>query len=249
MTEDTTQTVTLLGTDQLSGGSLAYRIERLPSAGTLYRPGTTTALNVNDYLTGNTVDYLPVADFFGLDTFRYTAVSSISQAESVPATVTLNITNVNDAPRPQKQTFLFFQLDGNTTFQLAVDEPDGDAVTYTVTPPPSTEGLLYQYDQTQITAADTTVTDVLARLVFVSTKTTTPGTQGYLSLVNFNAVDTHGAAGTPADTCIFVKNALFAGNATQSTNEDTKTTITLDPQDYYGRAFTVYLTELPTFGT
>ena len=63
---------------------------------------TMTVGSVSDPANGatviesNKVKYTPDADFFGVDTFTYTASDGI--ASSAPATVTVTVTNVNDPP-------------------------------------------------------------------------------------------------------------------------------------------------------
>src|SRR5206468_2993250 len=69
------------------GGTLAVQSPRPitgPSHGTL-------TLNADGSFT-----YTPVADYYGADTFTYKATDSV--ADSNVATVTINVTPVNDAP-------------------------------------------------------------------------------------------------------------------------------------------------------
>ncbi len=61
----------------------------------------TTAINNNNTPndpTDDFVDYTPDANFFGTDTFTYTATDDLSPANFDTATVTVTVTSVNDAP-------------------------------------------------------------------------------------------------------------------------------------------------------
>lgn len=80
--EDTACAITLTASDE--GGPLTYAVAQHPEHGTVT-------------LTGSTATYMPTANWFGTDTFTYTATDS-GGLVSDPATVTLTVTAVNDAP-------------------------------------------------------------------------------------------------------------------------------------------------------
>lgn len=80
--EDTAADVTLTATDA-DGDALTYAVETGPVHGTLSGAGATLA-------------YTPAADFNGTDTFTFTA--SDGTLTSAPATVTLTVSPVDDAP-------------------------------------------------------------------------------------------------------------------------------------------------------
>ena len=81
--EDTPVQITLEGAD-LDADPLTYVIASPPMHGTLSGSGATRT-------------YSPAADYNGTDSFTYRA--SDGQAQSAPATVSITITPVNDAPR------------------------------------------------------------------------------------------------------------------------------------------------------
>lgn len=121
--EDTATTITLTGTDA-DGDTLTFTITTPPSHGTLgpvVRVDATTA----------TVVYTPDADHTGADTFAYT-VGDGTTTSIAPATVSITVTPVNDAPvidavvsRPGT---------GNTwTVTVTASDPDGDVPTTTLT--------------------------------------------------------------------------------------------------------------------
>ncbi|KNC47712.1 C2 domain-containing protein [Thecamonas trahens ATCC 50062] len=257
--EDTRTRVVLAGTDDVSAAALSFRIVQLPAAGTLYFAGTDIPVSAGDMVPvadAGAVDYQPGADFVGVDILKFTATSAVSLAESVPAVASFNVSNVNDAPRPQNARVEFFALDLNSTFALPVVEVDGDVITVSVTAIP--QASIVALSQTasaggaDITAMPTIVTDALRRVVAHAVAPTQSSTQGYAAEITFTAVDPYGLVGTPAVVTVFVKHSFFAANVTATTAEDTPTTVSLATQDYFGRAYAVYLRSLPdpaTVGT
>jgi uncharacterized repeat protein (TIGR01451 family) len=95
--EDTAVTVELAATDG-EGDALTYSITALPSHGTLH-PGTDAtgpALTAPGALPGARVTYVPVSDYSGDDSFDFGATDG--KTPSSPATISLAVTPVNDAP-------------------------------------------------------------------------------------------------------------------------------------------------------
>lgn len=86
--EDNAVTVTVTGSDA-EGDPLTFSMATPPTNGTL---SSFTVVNN----TTSTVVYTPNADFNGNDTFTFTA--NDGQANSAPATASITITAVNDAP-------------------------------------------------------------------------------------------------------------------------------------------------------
>ena len=80
--EDTAVPITLTGSDP-DGDPITFAVASAPVHGTL--SGTAPALT-----------YTPAADYFGPDSFTFTVFDG--QATSVPATVTITVTEVNDPP-------------------------------------------------------------------------------------------------------------------------------------------------------
>ena len=80
--EDTSSTVTLTGSDD-DGDPITFAIATAPAHGTL----TGTAPDLT---------YTPAPDYFGPDAFSFTTFDG--QAASVPATVSITVTEVNDPP-------------------------------------------------------------------------------------------------------------------------------------------------------
>ncbi|MGJ8569716.1 MAG: tandem-95 repeat protein [Hoeflea sp.] len=94
--------VNLSGTD-IDGTIASFKIVSLPSDGTLYsNAGLTVALAANDLVsaTGNVANvyFVPDADFNGAPTFQFTAIDDLGLEDATPATATITVTAVADAP-------------------------------------------------------------------------------------------------------------------------------------------------------
>ena len=99
--EDTAKTITLTGSDADAGDVLSYKITSLPIGGNLYDGLDTSATHITTVpypLASEKVTYLPPSNANGtaLETFQF--VVNDTHQDSAPATVTVNVTAVNDAP-------------------------------------------------------------------------------------------------------------------------------------------------------
>jgi PKD repeat protein len=104
-----------LHADDPDGDPVTYVIDDAPDHGTLR-------------LSGSSVRYTPAADFFGTDTFTYRA--SDGTRSSTPATVTINVANVNDAPIAIDDIAVLAPSGPTTILPLANDiDVDGDTLT------------------------------------------------------------------------------------------------------------------------
>lgn len=119
-----------------SGGSLTYALETNVSHGTL-------SFNPNGTFT-----YTPALNFFGTDTFTYTATDATA-GESATRTVTIHVNGLNDAPTVSngagivnEDAFLVGSLSplGN--------DVDGDQLAYSVVTPPAHGTLTLSPDGT-----------------------------------------------------------------------------------------------------
>lgn len=118
--EDTSVEITLVASDA-EGSPLKYILSSLPTKGLL--SGTPPRLV-----------YTPDEDANGIDTFTYRV--NDGSLDSVQATVTLNITGVNDAPVALAQAVTVTE-DVRKPIVLKASDVDGDRLQYTVTVPPS----------------------------------------------------------------------------------------------------------------
>lgn len=116
-TEDTPATFTLRGSDP-DGASVTLAIATPPAHGTL--TGVLPA-----------VIYTPAADFNGTDTFTYTAATA-DGAVSSPATVTLQVAAVNDAPTAHDITVTTSE-DTAVNIALPGSDIDSTSLTFNIT--------------------------------------------------------------------------------------------------------------------
>jgi hypothetical protein len=120
LNEDTTATISLLATDP-EGDPISFAIADGPHHGTAT-------------LSGSSVTYRPDHDYNGSDSFTYTA--SDSTATSAPATVSLTVRPINDAPVASDGSTTTAE-DTSVTFTLPATDVDGQPLTYTVVTVPS----------------------------------------------------------------------------------------------------------------
>ena len=126
--EDVAKAIALSGFD-VDGNFLTYTILTQPTKGVL--SGIVTNLT-----------YRPNANVNGSDSFTFTVGDGITN--SLPATVSISITPVNDAPVAFSQTgtnSVIVMEDVAKAIVLVGTDVDGDALTYTVVSPP-TKGVL-----------------------------------------------------------------------------------------------------------
>ncbi len=124
--EDTSVAILLTGNDADGSGLLTYSIVSNPTRGALTPPASLTSA------TGVTFVYAPGANLNGADSFTFQV--SDGQALSTPATVTINVMAVNDAPvaTPQVVSVQSGQSLAITLSGTDVDLVPGTALTYTV---------------------------------------------------------------------------------------------------------------------
>lgn len=124
LAEDSTLPILLAGTDP-NNGVLSFTIVTQPSRGTLNG-------------TPPRVTYVPAANFAGSDSFAF-AVSSAGSV-SVPASVSLSVTPVNDRPVGFSQNRTVAE-DGAIAITLGGGDVDGDPITFSIRTQP-TRGTL-----------------------------------------------------------------------------------------------------------
>jgi hypothetical protein len=122
--EDTSLEIVLAGSDP-DGDALGYNIAAGPSHGTL----TGTAPNLT---------YQPAANYNGADSFTFTV--SDGMATSAPATVSISVTPVNDAPVANPQS-VATQQNTAVAITLSGSDVDGDTLTYAIATPPAAGSL------------------------------------------------------------------------------------------------------------
>jgi hypothetical protein len=95
--EDTARTITLSASDADGDDPLTFAIEATPIHGTLGSIGAVACTHATPNECTAEVLYTPAADYVGPDGFTFTAQDGFTT--SSPATVSITVTAVNDAPR------------------------------------------------------------------------------------------------------------------------------------------------------
>ena len=224
--EDQTVNAIMSGTDiDTDDATLTFEINSEPANG---------VLNTNRSIEA--VEYVPNANFNGTDSFTYYAFDGNSYSSL--ATITFNVSAVNDAPTIPSviSSTGSFSLDENTSLEFTVTMFDvegnnlelllqngpyhgsvsGAYPTYTYTPNQSYSG-----------------TDVL---IIKARETDTPG---HLT----------SAPRTVTFSVINVNDPPVVNDLTRSMNEDATRTVTLAGSDLDGDPFTFALVDLPENGT
>ncbi|MDT4955327.1 MAG: hypothetical protein QOJ02_3465 [Acidobacteriota bacterium] len=132
--EDTSRVITLTATDAESN-PLTYNVTGGPSHGTVSS-------------IGNSVTYTPAADYYGPDSFTFTA--SDKYLNSQAATVTINVTAVNDAPvvvnddksTPEDTALIFPATDLTANDSAGANEGDQTLTVTGVVLTPNTHGTI-----------------------------------------------------------------------------------------------------------
>src|SRR5439155_1406774 len=127
LSEDASAAVVLTGSD-LDGDPLTFAIVTGPTNGVI------SGFNAN---TG-ALTYTPNPNFNGTDSFTFLANDGTSN--SGPATVSLTITAVNDAPLANNQSVTLSE-DASATIVLTGSDVDGDPLTFAIVIGP-TNGVL-----------------------------------------------------------------------------------------------------------
>ena len=213
--EDTAIEITLAATD-VDGQSLTYSIVGLPAHGTL------------GVLSGNTVTYTPALNYFGDDSFTFKA--NDGYADSLPATVSITVTPVNDAPLAQDQTVTTDE-DTAIAIYLVATDVDNTTLTYSIVAQP-THGSLNTLSGNP--------------LIYTPSKDY-HGTDSFTFIASDGLADSEPA--TVTITVTPVNDAPIAQNQTVTTLEDTAKEITLVATDVDDDSLTYSIVVEPTHGS
>jgi uncharacterized repeat protein (TIGR02543 family) len=213
--EDTAKEITLAATDT-EGNALTYLIASAPAHGTL------------SAITSNRVTYTPAANYSGPDSFTFTARDS--SLTSTPATVSITVTAVNDAPVAQVQDVTTAE-DTAKEITLAALDAEGDTLTYLIATVPA-HGTLSAITSNRVT---------------------------YTPSADYNGPDTFefratdgsltGATAVVSITVTPVNDAPVAQPQSVTTTKDTAKVITLVATDVEGDALAYLIATVPAHGT
>lgn len=211
--EDTGLDITVSGTDA-DGDTLAYTVLTSTTNGAL----TGTAPNLH---------YQPNPNYHGGDSFTFQVNDGKGGLNT--ATVTIDVTSVNDVPVAHGQSF---SLSVNTTksFTADVSDGDGDALSFTPT----------------TALAHGVLTGTFPNLTYV------PDT-GFIGDDTLVYDVSDGNGGTASATIVFhvtpTNQPPVAGSATVNTNEDTAKSFSLNASDPEGGAISIAIVQSPAHGS
>jgi MYXO-CTERM domain-containing protein len=212
--EDVPLQLSLSGQGPGSAG-LSFHLVSQPAHGTL--TGTPPHLT-----------YTPEANYHGEDRFTFTV--SEGGATSVPATVRLTVTAVNDAPEPQAVAVALDE-DQSTSVTLAASDAEGDTPSLVLVSQPAHGRLLGQ----------------LPALTYAP-DANFHGTDSF----TFSATDGQGATSAPATVTLTVRpvnDAPVAQARTWEMGEDVVNSLLLEGSDVDGQTLTFTVKTQPTHGT
>lgn len=213
--EDTDGTATLTSTDA-DGDAVTYSVGTAPTNGTVT-------------IAGDVATYSPNANYNGGDSF--TVVGNDGTVDSAPATITVTVTAVNDAPTAAAIAQTTAEDTAADVTLLGADV-DGDALAYSVSAP--TNG---------------TVTVTLAGAVAVATYTPNADFNGTDSFTYTVSDGTLSATETVTMTVSATNDAPVVDDKVAASDEDTDATVTLTGTDTEGDAITFAIDTAPTNGT
>ncbi len=199
--------VVLTGNDP-EGALSSFKITGLPSGGTLYSDaGLTHAIGSGDLISATggsaTVYFKPSsADANGTSTFHYTSVDSSGLTDATPATATVTINSVNDAPSGADKTFTITEDGSKSSFTAADfgfsdthDNPANSLASVIIKTLPGAGALLL--NGVAVEAGDTIMASDLSKLTF--TPYADENGTGYASFT-FQVKDNGGTANGGVDT-------------------------------------------------
>ncbi|MCK1485082.1 phosphatase PAP2 family protein [Bradyrhizobium sp. 193] len=253
-TEDTSVAITLSGSD-VDGTVSSFRIVSIPANGQLYSDALLTAqLQAGDSVLASNnfalVYFKPASNWNGSTNFDYASIDSSGAQDATPATASITVTPVNDAPAVASGTLTI--AEDATASPLGLSAPtdiDGDALTITVTGLPA-KGTVYLTDGiTAVVNGQTLSGGQLTGLLF----TPAVNVNGDAGLFRYTVSDGIAApvAGSVAITITPQNDAPVAASGTLTIAEDAAASpLGLSaPTDVDGDALTITVTGLPAKGT
>ncbi|MDB5177477.1 MAG: hypothetical protein JWN75_1145, partial [Candidatus Saccharibacteria bacterium] len=142
--------ISLAGSD-VDGSIASYTPQNLPANGLLYTDaGLVTLAIAGTAYSGGTFWFVPAHDFNGSTTFGFRVVDD-QGASSAPATATINVASVNDAPVANAAAASGLEDDGVIAVSLAGNDVDGTIASFTLQGLPA-NGVLYA-DSALVTVA------------------------------------------------------------------------------------------------
>ena len=254
--EDATSIAVSLSGSDIDGTVASFHITSLPLNGTLYSDaGLSTKIAAGDSVpaSGNaaTVYFVPAANFNGQNTFQYAAVDNDGLEDATPATATITVTAVNDAPETNAGSGSGLEDAASIAVSLSGSDIDGTVASFHITSLPL-NGTLYSDAglSTEIAAGDSVPASGNAATVYFVPATNFNGQNTF----QYAAVDNDGLEdATPATATITVtavNDAPETNAGSGSGLEDAASiAVSLSGSDIDGTVASFHITSLPLNGT
>ena len=211
--EDTAVNITLSGSDPETA-QLNFTVKTQPTNGTLLG-------------TAPNLIYTPNAGFNGSDSFTFTVFDP--DFESLPATVSISVSAVNDAPVASDQSVSTSE-DVAVSITLGATDSDGDTLSYSIVSQP-TNGVLSGSGANRIYTPNANFN----------------GSDSFTFRANDGSADSNTA--TVSISVSAVNDAPVASAQSVSTDQNTALSITLSGSDAENSALTFSVLTQPTNGT
>lgn len=214
----------------LPAQTLSYKIITAPLNGAL-----SNCINNSTYVADKTCTYTPNPNFNGVDSFTYEAYDGVTNSSTV-ATVTFNVTAVNDAPTLIANQSISTSEDTVLNFSiLEGTDTENDALAYIVVTPPAS-GTLTCTGGSSRDCQYTPALNFNGNVTFTY-KVNDGSLDSNLSTVTINVLPVNDAP-------------LLSANQNVATNEDTLLNFSLNSgSDVDGDSLTYEVVSLPANGT
>lgn len=213
--EDGTTTISLTATDP-NGQAITFAISTDPTNGTAT-------------LSGADITYTPNANFYGSDSFAYTASNGTYTSE--PTTITITVSGEDDGDPTTNDVSATTDEDTAVTVDLDATEIDGENYSFTIISQPS----------------NGTLGSISGNQVDYTPNQDWNGTDTFTYKANDGTVDSNTATATI--TVGAVNDAPIATDVNISTAEDTAASTTLAATDIDGDVLTYIIVSNPSNGS
>ncbi len=186
----------------MDGAIAGYVIKTLPSNGTLYSDaGLTQAIAAGATVTNATVYFKPAADYNGSASFTYAAKDDLGLEDATPATVSITVNPLNDAPVITSPAAVSVAENIATTtvvYTATATDVDSPTITYS------------------LSGTDASKFEINAGTGAVTFKSSpdyeAPTDNGANNVYNFTVVASDGTASTTKDVAVTVTNVVEVVN-------------------------------------
>ncbi len=247
-TEDAAGIPVALSGSDLDGSVDHFVIQSLPANGTLLLNGValTAGAAVPATANGATVTFVPDANWNGSTSFLYASVDNQGLEDATPATATVTVSPVNDAPETAAASGSGNE-DNPISVSLSGSDVDGNVDHFVIKSVPA-GGTLFFNGAALAIGSVVPASSNAASITFVPNANWNGATSfQYASVDNLGLEDSSPATATL--TVASVNNAPETAAVSASGNEDTSISVNLSGSDIDGNVAHFVIKSLPAGGT